>query len=150
MEAMKIVETVPKEDYLILIEIWEASVRATHQFLKEEDIVYFKPLILEKYFDAVTLAVVKDEHGKIKGFSGVAENSLEMLFIDPLYFGQGLGKQLLQHAIEKARITLVDVNEDNQQALRFYEKQGFEIFDRSATDPTGKPYPILHMRLKSS
>ncbi|MEM9326857.1 MAG: GNAT family N-acetyltransferase [Bacteroidota bacterium] len=147
---MKIVETVPKEDYLILIEIWEASVRATHQFLKEEDIVYFKPLILEKYFDAVTLAVVKDEHGKIKGFSGVAENSLEMLFIDPLYFGQGLGKQLLQHAIEKARITLVDVNEDNQQALRFYEKQGFEIFDRSATDPTGKPYPILHMRLKSS
>lgn len=42
---------VQKEDYQVLIKIWEVSVRATHHFLKEEDIEYFKPLILHEYFE---------------------------------------------------------------------------------------------------
>ena len=29
-----------------LIEVWEASVRATHDFLSESDIAYLKPLVL--------------------------------------------------------------------------------------------------------
>ncbi|HBF71237.1 MAG TPA: GNAT family N-acetyltransferase, partial [Alteromonas australica] len=35
---------VTKDNYQELIEIWEASVRATHDFLPEESILELKPL----------------------------------------------------------------------------------------------------------
>ena len=42
----------------------------------------------------------------------------------------------------------MDVNEQNEQAVGFYEHYGFEVFDRSETDGMGDPFPILHMRLR--
>ena len=141
------ISNIDKSEYQEVVEVWEASVRATHHFLKEEDIRFFRPLILDQYLDAVELRCVRDESGNIMGFSGVAEQNLEMLFIHPDHFGQGLGKRLLENAIEEFAITHVDVNEENQQAVGFYEKQGFKVFSRSEKDPTGKPYPILHMEL---
>ena len=40
----------------------------------------------------------------------------------------------------------VDVNEQNVEACRFYEALGFDVVGRSALDPTGRPYALLHMR----
>ena len=81
------IEPVVKSDYGQLIEVWEASVRATHHFLPEADIQYFKPLILDKYFDAVELSCVK-ENGKIIAFMGVEADMCHMLFIHPDHFGK--------------------------------------------------------------
>jgi putative acetyltransferase len=67
------------EDHHPLIELWEASVRATHQFLPEAEILALKPLILEHYFDAVTLHCARTEEGKIAGFSGLHEGKLGAL-----------------------------------------------------------------------
>lgn len=141
------IDTVNQSEYQEIVRVWEASVRATHHFLKEEDIAYFKPLILNVYLDAVALRCIKDTNGKIIGFSGVAEQNLEMLFIDPALRGKGIGKALLAYTIKNQGVNKVDVNEDNLQAIGFYEKFGFAAYDRSALDGTGKPYPILHMRL---
>ena len=45
---MEILE-VTKENYQELIEIWEAAVRATHDFLPDESILELKPLIMICY-----------------------------------------------------------------------------------------------------
>ena len=82
------ISNIDKSEYQEVVEVWEASVRTTHHFLKEEDIQFFKPLILEKYLDAVKLRSIRDEDGHIMGFSGVAEQNLEMLFIHPDHFGK--------------------------------------------------------------
>lgn len=147
MESFKI-DLVEKSEYGTLVEVWEASVRATHHFLKEEDILYFRPLILNTYLDAVELRCARDNQGKIIGFLGVADHNLEMLFIHPNNRGMGIGKKLLDYAIIALQVLKVDVNEQNGQALGFYLKQGFEVVGRSALDGSGKPYPILHMKLK--
>lgn len=142
-----IIENIAKLDYLEVVEVWEASVRATHDFLKEEDIAYFKPLILNVYLDAVELRCVKNRNKEIVGFIGVAEQNLEMLFIHPNERGKGIGKQLLKYSIEKLDVKKVDVNENNKQAVGFYEKIGFRTYSRSELDSSGKPYPTLHMEL---
>ena len=141
------IDRVKKEEYSTVVDVQEESVRATHDFLKEEDIVYFKPLILNTYLDAVELRCIKDENGSIIGFSGVAEQNLEMLFIHPKARGRGVGKTLLEYCINELNVIKVDVNEDNPQAIGFYEKFGFTTYNRSELDSSGKPYPILHMRL---
>ena len=141
------IESIEKKDYQILIEIWEASVRATHDFLKEEDIVTLKPLILEQYFDAVELTCAKNESGEILGFCGVHDGNIEMLFISPEYRGSGVGTFLTNNAVKSQGATKVDVNEQNKKALGFYEYAGFNVIGRSPHDGQGKPYPLLHMEL---
>lgn len=42
-----------ESDNLELTDLWEASVRATHHFLQEEDIRFIRPLILHEYLKAV-------------------------------------------------------------------------------------------------
>ena len=61
------IEQAQAADYQALIALWEASVRATHHFLQEADIIALKPLILEHYFAAVDLVCAKGEE-EIAGF----------------------------------------------------------------------------------
>ncbi|WP_339711732.1 GNAT family N-acetyltransferase [uncultured Kriegella sp.] len=143
------IDTINKTEYQEVVSVWESSVRATHHFLKEEDIEYFKPLILNTYLDAVELRCVRNNENKIVGFLGAAEQSLEMLFIDPEHRGKKIGKTLLDYSIDNLNVTKVDVNEQNEQAVGFYKHCGFQVVDRSELDSSGKPYPTLHMKLKS-
>lgn len=140
---------VTASEYPEVTELWERSVRATHHFLPEEDIQFFRPLILNEFLPMVTLFCTKTMQGRISGFIGIAEDKVEMLFIDPDYRGQGLGKRLLSYAIAKKKITQVDVNEQNPQAVGFYLNCGFEVVGRSELDGMGKAYPILRLRLKA-
>ncbi|MCX8530938.1 GNAT family N-acetyltransferase [Chryseobacterium luquanense] len=54
---------------------------------------------------------------------------------------------LLNFSIEKMNVKKFDVNEQNEQAVDFYKKCGFETTSRSELDSSGKPYPTLHMEL---
>lgn len=141
------ISNIADSEYEEVIDVWEASVRATHHFLTEEDIQYFRPLILNEYLKAVELKCIRDSENRILAFSGVAEDKLEMLFVHPIYFGKGIGKALLEFAIAEQNVSKVDVNEDNPQAVGFYEKCGFVTTSRSELDSSGKPFPILHMEL---
>ncbi|MDX1403436.1 MAG: acetyltransferase [Woeseiaceae bacterium] len=136
-----------KDDYLEIVEVWEASVRATHDFLTERDIARLKPLVLEKYLDAVDLRCVKDANGRIVGFIGTHDERIEMLFIDPDYRGKSVGKFLTRHAVDELGMKKVDVNEQNAQAVGFYEHMGFEIIGRSPLDGQGQPFPLLHLKM---
>lgn len=138
---------ISESEYQEVVEVWEASVRATHHFLKEEDIVYFKPLILKEYLKAVELRGVKNDQQKIIGFLGAAEGKIEMLFIHPDARGKGVGKLLIDYALHQMKVTKVDVNEQNEQAVGFYKHIGFKTISRSELDGLGMPYPILHMEL---
>jgi putative acetyltransferase len=129
-----------------MVEVWEASARATHNFVSEADMEEFKPLVFEE-LPQLDLAAVRDDKGEVVGFIGMSKEKLDTLFIHPDYRGKGIGKALVGYAIREKGATTVDVNEQNQQAVGFYQKMGFEVFDRSADDGNGKPYPLLHMRL---
>ena len=131
-----------------LLKLWEQSVRASHHFLNDEQILKIRQHIIQHgYFDQVQLFHVEHQQ-QILGFMGIAGSKLEMLFISPAVFRKGIGRQLLQHALALG-VTEVDVNEHNPNAIAFYLKHGFEIISRSETDSEGNPYPILHLQLKN-
>lgn len=129
-----------------LVRIWEAAVRATHDFLSEGDIAWLRPRIRHDYLAAVDLRVFKGDDGAVLGFVGVAQAKVEMLFIAPEVRGRGIGRQLLHYAVAHMAATAVDVNEQNPQAVGFYLHEGFEIVGRSPVDGQGKPFPLLHMQ----
>jgi len=134
------------EDYPRIMEIWESAVKATHDFLSEKDFHYFKEVIPKDYLPNLEVYLIT-ENGEAKGFASVAEGNLEMLFIHDDAREKGLGKKLYQFMKEKTGLTKVDVNEQNPQAIGFYEKMGFKQTGRSEKDGSGKDYPIIHMSL---
>lgn len=133
-------------DYPALVDIWEGSVRATHHFLHEADLVAIRKRLVPEFFPAVDLTGAERD-GRITGFAGVAEGKLEMLFVAPDCRSQGVGRALVAHVIATRAVVAVDVNEQNEAALGFYLHCGFEVTGRSAVDGLGKPYPLLHLRL---
>ena len=130
-----------------LMDVWESSVRATHLFLEEADIVNLRPLVRDG-LNAVPLFAAMDAHGRIGGFAGVAGDMLEMLFVHARARGRGIGRALLVRAVD-AGVTRLDVNEQNPDALGFYRHMGFEVVGRSPVDGQGRPFPLLHMSLSA-
>lgn len=122
--------------------------RATHQFLKSEDIDFYKSIVWGIDFNEFDVFLSLSEADEVLGFLGVAENKLEMLFLKPACRGKGIGKALTEYAIRELKVTEVDVNEGNTHAVGFYKRFGFEVYERTPLDSTGKPYPILKMKLK--
>src|SRR5262249_7662789 len=130
-----------------LLELWERSVRATHRFLAESDVVALRPLVAHELAgDAIDWWVLESSHMAI-GFLGFANDAIEALFLDPDHRGKGGGTLLVAHAQALAGGALsVDVNEQNDDALEFYRALGFEVVGRSPTDSGGRPFPLLHMK----
>lgn len=131
-----------------ILDTWESSVRATHDFLSEEDIISIKPQVIEGAKYVSKLLCVRDNNGIIKAFMGIHDFKIEMLFVSNESRGHGVGKRLVEYAIEILNINYVDVNEQNPQALGFYEYMGFRVFKKSEFDEQGNSFPILHMKLK--
>ncbi len=140
------ISTVHPTDYSSLVEVWEASVRATHHFVTEQDIQVFRPIVRDA-LQHLNLGCVRVKDGSIAGFIAVSDGNVHMLFIHPTWRGQKIGSRLLRYAVEMLDGTTLDVNEQNEQAVGFYLHMGFEVIGRSERDSTDKPYPILHMRL---
>ncbi len=123
--------------------LWERSVKATHCFLKEEDLEFYKSRIRD-YLKSVRIYAEWASDGSMSAFMGVSQDAIEMLFTDPRHFREGLGRRLVKKALSHG-LRKVDVNEQNASALRFYEAMGFSIAYRDSTDSEGRPYPILHL-----
>jgi putative acetyltransferase len=144
---MLFIRRAESDDHGALLELWERSVRATHHFLSGADVNDLLPLVADELSDSKTSWwVAAIEHGPIAGFLGYVPGSIEGLFVDPEFRGRGVGSLLIEHAQHLSGGGLrVDVNEQNPEALGFYQSRGFSIVGRSEVDDGGRPFPVLHM-----
>lgn len=131
-----------------ILNIWEKSVLATHDFLNPTDFEEIKQLVQTFNFNDFEVYCLK-QNDQIAGFIGLAERKIEMLFFSPEYIGKGLGRKLTDFAFSELKANKVDVNEQNKNAVKFYEKLGFKTYERTEKDDLGKEYPLLRMKLET-
>lgn len=146
-EAFSAITFAGDRDLPRIFEVWESSVRATHGFLGEADIQFLIPLVKAGLADFGPIHCVRDGEGRVCAFMGVAGGKVEMLFVHADHRGRGRGRLLMAYAIQVLGADRVDVNEQNEGAVGFYRHLGFQPVGRSALDPSGKPFPILHLAL---
>ena len=136
-------------DYPQVIECWEQSVLATHNFFTPKEVAYYKPLVFKYGLPQCSEIWGFKENNQVIGFMGIRDNKIEMLFFSPFHLRQGLGTKLVNFAIHQRHCRFVDVNEENQAAYKFYQHLGFQVFSRDETDDCGKPHPILHLQINA-
>lgn len=146
-EEFTLHEETERTDALVaeLAELWERSVRATHGFLAEGGVEFYKPYV-EEAIKCLPLVMTARADGEAAAFMGITGAHLDALFAAPEYFGRGAGAALMREALARG-VRSVDVNEQNPRARCFYEKHGFQTVSRRETDDCGNPYPILRMEL---
>lgn len=146
---MKIIAETQRSSDLILqlIDVWESAVRNTHSFLTEADIKYFKDLLPDILKQVPHLLVAYNDQRQPIGFAGINKTEIAMLFITQNYRKQGLGKQLIKLAVTNYQADKITVNTQNPEAVGFYEHIGFVTYRQQSTDDSGRPFPVLKMRL---
>ena len=145
---MNLYEVTQREPQLIhqFTAIWEDSVRATHLFLSEAKIQTIKAYVPHALTGVSHLLVAEKMPGQPVAFMGIEGSRLEMLFLSPAERGAGLGRQLLEYGIRHYHLQELTVNEQNPQAVGFYQHMGFETYRRTDCDEQGGPYPLLYMK----
>lgn len=124
------------ESFLALSWLWlkdpEISVLTmTPEFTKDEQLIFFKSLgerrdyfirgitYQNKKIGAVGIKNINHEKGEYWGYIG-----------EKNYWGQGLGREIMQKIISEARLLglkklYLHVNANNQRAINLYKKEGF-------------------------
>ncbi|BHI45140.1 acetyltransferase [Escherichia coli] len=122
---------------------------ATHDFLTGHDRQEIEKEVVG-FFSETPVWVATNQDDQPLGFMFLHEGHLEALFVAGSARGLGVGKRLISHALALHPELSVDVNEQNQQAVGFYQHMGFQVSGRSDLDNQGRPYPLLHLRMANN
>lgn len=136
-------------DYPLILAVWRRSAEATHLFLSPHDIEAIE-LDVAKYLPQMSDLRVAYDGTRVLGFVALEGDTIEMLFVDAAYLGQGIGSSLLSDITAGRGYVRVDVNEQNPTGHAFYKAKGFTQIGRSETDGEGRPFPILHLERHTS
>lgn len=131
-----------------IMEIWRQAVNATHDFLTPEDRLAIDEMVLG-FLPKAPLSLAVDGHDYPLAFMLMDGEHMEALFVDPACRGIGIGAALVRHGLTVHPRMTTDVNEQNKQAVRFYERMGFKQTGSSPCDRQGRPYPLIHLEYSS-
>lgn len=90
MPALSIRQSTGAAEYPALASIWRGAVDATHDFLADAHRDEIEAKLHSDYLLAVVLSVAARD-GRPVGFSGVRDETLEMLFVDGTQRDGGIG-----------------------------------------------------------
>ncbi|TWB34743.1 putative acetyltransferase [Nitrospirillum viridazoti] len=132
-------------DGVRVLGIWRRAVDATHDFLTPADRAAIDAEVAD-FLPTAPLWLAVDAADRPIGFMLLNGAHMEALFVDPSHRGTGVGRRLVAHALTLHPVLTTDVNEQNGQAVGFYERLGFHPTGRSALDGQGRSYPLIHLR----
>ncbi|MFW0718209.1 GNAT family N-acetyltransferase [Pedobacter sp. N23S346] len=139
------IRSILKSEHASVLQLWEESVRASHDFITEKDIDHYRKLISDSLVNLDLFGV--EEADQLQAFIALSNHKIQLLFVRPDAFRRGFGKCLIQFAVKEHGAWLVDVNAQNERALSFYLSLGFEVYQKFPHDSAGKPYPVWSLRL---
>ena len=127
-----------KTDIDIVSVIWLDANKDAHDFIPAE---YWESNFLpvkEMLFQAEVYVYIDECKNEIEGFIGLEETYIAGIFVRKEARSEGIGKALLDFIKEKKQELTLNVYQKNVRAVRFYERQGFQIIDRSIDKNTAE------------
>ena len=92
--------------------------------------------VLENPFVTGDVHLQKD--GEILGFAGLDGEYIEGIFVAGEVRSHGIGKSLLDFLKTKKAGLCLNVYQKNTRAIRFYEREGFQIQSEGLDEATGE------------
>lgn len=130
-----------------LVDIWLKGSLLSHDFI---DPGYWEAQTGEmasQYLpNSKTYVLEEPENGTLLGFISLVESYIAALFIDVREQNRGYGKQLLNMAKDGHGLLSLKVYQKNNDAVRFYRKNGFVAVEEAKDPGTSEMEYVMEWR----
>jgi len=113
------------KDISVIMEIWLAGNLQAHCFISEHYWRQNYELVSQMILTADVY--VCEKYGQIVGFTGLQKNYLAGIFVREDMRSCGVGKELMDFLKQEYGWLTLDVYKRNSRAVKFYQREGFEI-----------------------
>lgn len=134
-----------KKDEEDLVEVWFVTSKVAHNFIAEEVWLAHKDDLRKQYLPMAETWIA-EENGELIGFVSLIENYIGGLFVQPVWQGKSVGRSLIDKAKAQRESLTVGVYKKNQQAKRFYARNGFEFVNEEVQEETGEIVEVLEWK----
>lgn len=136
----------PDADTRTLSRIWLEASRLAHPFIGETRLSSQQSLIETQYLPHAETWVACI-NGEPAGFISLIDTFIGGLFVAPDQQGMGIGRRLIDHALNLKGELSLEVYTANAQAMRFYSALGFREVSRRPLDDEGYPFENAKLHL---
>ena len=126
------------DDTEAVINVWLAAIEVAHPFLSDDFISREKDRVRDQHL-RVAETWVFERNQRILGFIALMGNEVGGIFVDPSAQRNGIGKALMDFAVDRHGNLFLDVFKSNWLGRSFYEKYGFSIKHEHIHEETGQP-----------
>lgn len=119
-----------------IIKIWLNGNIETHHFVAKQYWKAHVPMVRKQLLQAEVYVYETD--GVIQGFVGMQENYIAGIFVKKQWRCMGIGKQLLNYIKQIYTILSLNVYQQNERAIKFYQQEGFSIISEDVEENTGQ------------
>ena len=127
-----------------VMELWLDSNILAHSFIDKKNWLDNFQMVKEMMPQATIY--VYEEDGEIQGFIGLMEDYIAGIFVSAKLQSRGIGKLLLDYAKGEHSQLMLAVYKQNNSALRFYLREGFNISTEKIDEGTGEIELIMKWR----
>ncbi len=120
-----------------VVSVWRTASDLAHPFLskafqdkEQENVRNIYPQFAEIW--------VKEIDDSVVGFVALIENEVGAIFLDPTRHGQGIGREMMDHAIRQKGDVTLDVFKENTIGRRFYDRYGFKAMKEYLHEDSGQ------------
>lgn len=139
-----------KTDIDTVSQIWLDANRDAHDFIPaeywENNFLPVKKMLLQ----AEVYVYMDERKNRIEGFVGLDQEYIAGTFVRKEARSGGIGKALLDFVKEKKQELTLNVYRKNERAVRFYEREGFQIIDRTVDKSTDEKEYLMKWKGKGS
>lgn len=139
-----------KTDIDTVSQIWLDANRDAHDFIPaeywENNFLPVKKMLLQ----AEVYVYMDERKNRIEGFVGLDQEYIAGIFVRKEARSGGIGKALLDFVKEKKQELTLNVYRKDERAVRFYEREGFQIIDRTVDKSTDEKEYLMKWKGKGS
>ena len=127
-----------KNDTEAIMKIWLYTNIKSHSFISA-DYWHSNFEMVKELIPCAEVYVSEDNcTNQIEGFIGFNDNHIEGIFVKEAAQSNGIGKQLLDYAKDIKSALSLNVYQKNERAVRFYQRENFNIHCENIDDNTGE------------
>ena len=118
-----------------VLDAWYSASKIAHPFLNEDFLTREREMIATVYLPSPESETwVYEDAEKVVGFISILGNEIGGLFVHATHQRKGIGRKLMDFAVERTGSLTLEVFEENDIGRSFYEKYGFvkigEVMDK--------------------
>lgn len=120
-----------RSDLIRIAEIYVFNNRVNYYPIFKDEHYSFKYMsvdnIIDEYFgkEEILINTYVYDDGIIRGFMELRNEEIYKFYVEPMLQGRGIGKNMMEYAIEHNGANFLWAIEKNYRAIRFYERFGF-------------------------